>query len=232
MQKATAIIFIKMDSERVPKKNFRLFNGNPLYTIILDRLNRHNSIDKILVNTDSDEVLKYVSSLSKGIPIKRPESLLGSHITANELIKHDIAITNSEHFFQTHVTNPLLAENTITNALEKYFSMLPEYDSLFSVVRIQQRVFLSDGTPVNYRKEKLMRTQDLTPVFQENSSLFIFSKTSFIKSGNNRIGMNPFLYEISPIEAIDIDYEHEFTLAQLVDRNKNLFPEIFNEVTS
>lgn len=231
MQKVTAIVFIKEDSERIPQKNFRPFNGKPLFTIILDRLNNHNFIDKILVDSDSTEVLRYVASLEKGVPICRPDYLTGGHISANDLIQHDLSFSESEFFFQTHVTNPLLTENTITNAIKKYFALMPGYDSLFSVTRIQKRVFLSDGTPVNHKKGELLRTQDLNAVFQENSSFFIFSKISFLKSGNNRVGSKPFLYEMSPIESIDIDYEHEFKLAELIDGNKNLFPEIFGTIS-
>ena len=228
MQSLSAIIFIKKESERIPNKNFRLFNGRPLFTIILELLDSYPLIDKILVDSDSKEIQDYTSSLSKGIPIVRPEHLLGGHITANALLEHDIRFSDSAHFFQTHVTNPLLSVSTITKAIEKYFSSLTDHDSLFSVSRIQHRVFDKNANPINHEKTKLLRTQDLDPVFHENSNFFIFSKNSFKNAGNNRVGLKPLMYEISPIEAVDIDYENEFRLAELIDKNKNLFPDIFN----
>jgi CMP-N-acetylneuraminic acid synthetase len=229
MQKATAIIFIKKNSERIPRKNFKLFNGRPLYSIILEKLNRHELIDNVLVDSDSEEVLDFVSSLSKGIPVPRPGYLCGEHIAANELLQHDLQFAGGEHIFQTHVTNPLLTERTITESLKKYFTLLSKHDSLFSVTRIQKRVFFKDGSPINHQKNKLLRTQDLDPVFEENSSFFIFSKRSFSESDNSRIGLTPFLYEISSIEAVDIDYENEFKLAELLELSKNSFPEIFGQ---
>lgn len=45
---------------------------------------------------------------------------------------------------QTHITNPLLTANTINNAIEKYFSIEQQYDSIFSVTKIQARFFTSD----------------------------------------------------------------------------------------
>ncbi len=228
MQKIRAIVFIKKLSERIPNKNFRLFNGFPLYTIILERLNNHPWIDKLLIDSDSQEILEFANQLSKGIAINRPPHLIGGHISGNDLVKYDIQFCENEHIFQTHVTNPLLTNETITNAIEKYVSSLPVYDSLFSVTRIQQRVFQSDGTPVNHEKGSLNRTQDLNPVFQENSSYFIFSKTSFVNSGYNRLGLSSQMHEISSIEAMDIDYEKDFVLAEIIDNNKNKFPEVFN----
>lgn len=228
MQKTTALIFIKKDSERIPGKNFMLFNGKPLYTIILERLDAHPLIDKIVVDSDSELILKYVSSdLKKGIVVKRPEKLYGGQITANDLIRHDIQFSDAEHFFQTHVTNPLLTESTITKAIERYFSSLSTYDSLFSVSRIQQRVFFENASPVNHERKKLLRTQDLQPLFVENASFFIFSRASFKNSGNDRLGKNPLMFEISSIEAADIDYNDDFLLAELIDKNKNIFPDIF-----
>jgi len=47
-----AILPIKHISERVPEKNYRDFNGNPLFTIILNTLLNSKYIDKIIVDTN------------------------------------------------------------------------------------------------------------------------------------------------------------------------------------
>ena len=232
MSKISAIVFIKADSERLPGKNTRLFNGKPLYSIILNRLSGVKEIQEILVNSDSEEVLDFAfSKLNKGIPIYRPDYLKGVTVSANDLIAHDIQFSGNEHFFQTHCTNPLLTEATIARVIEKYFSSLPKYDSLFSATKIQNRFFKSDGTPLNHAKGELLRLQDLSPMYMENASFFIFSKSSFLKSGNDRIGLAPQLYEISLMEGVDIDYENDFLLAELLERNKKQFPDVFKDIS-
>ncbi len=227
MQPISSIVFIKKESERLPGKNFRLFNGRPLYTIILQLLNKHPLISEILVDSDSDEILSYTLSLKKGVPITRPQKLYGGNIGANDLIAHDISFSSHQHFLQTHCTNPLLTSKTISSAIDKYFNNLNSNDSMFSVSRIQQRVFWSNSEPVNHSKEKLVRTQDLQPLFVENAAFFIFSKSSFKNSGNNRIGLKPYMFETATTESVDIDYEKDFKLAELIDKNKNYFPETF-----
>ena len=232
MQKIDAIVFIKKDSERLPGKNFRSFNGQPLYSIILQTLNRHPLVEKILVDSDSDEVLNYVkSSIAKGIAINRPAHLTGSHFSANDLIGHDITFSSNEHFFQTHCTNPLLTAVTITDAIEKYFASLSVHDSLFSVTKIQNRFFDTKGNPVNHLKGQVLRLQDMPPVFMENASFFIFSKTSFTKAGNDRIGLAPLLYTVNRLEGTDIDYEEDFLLAELLYNNRHIFPQIFDKIS-
>ena len=224
----TALLPIKVNSERVPSKNFRLFNGAPLYTIILNTLENCSIIDKIIVNTDSEEIKKYITeNLKKTIAIDRPQHLVGDMVVMNTLIEHDIAFSENEHFFQTHCTNPLLTEQTITKAINDYFSSLEKFDSLLSVTRIQARTYWKNGSPINHDLQDMKRTQDLDAVFEENSNFFIFSKTSFKNASNSRIGKNPKLFELNKIEAVDIDYEDDFLLAELIHKNKNIFKTTF-----
>lgn len=226
--KVTALIPIKINSERISGKNFRLFNGVPLYTIVLNTLESCSSIDKVIVNTDSEEVKNYIlQNLKKTIAIDRPQNLLGDMVVMNTLIEHDIAFSENEHFFQTHCTNPLLTEKTITKAINEYFSSLDKFDSLLSVTRIQARTYWKNGTPINHNLSDMKRTQDLDAVFEENSNFFIFSKTSFKNVSNSRIGKNPKLFEINKVEAIDIDYEEDFLLAELIHKNKLIFNTAF-----
>ena len=44
----------------------------------------------------------------------------------------------------------------------------------------------------------------------KNSSIYIFSKQSFKLADKKRIGLNPYMYEIDKIEAIDIDEPDDF----------------------
>lgn len=219
----TALMPVKRHSERVPGKNMKLFAGIPLYHIMLQTLQSCDCIDKIIINTDSPEVMRDVSDFSKAMIIERPPHLLGNMITMNTLIDHDIEQTSEEHFFQTHCTNPLLKRETIEKAAAMYFSLAGRYDSLYSVNRIQSRVYRSDHSPLNHDRNIMLRTQDLDPVFEENSNFFIFSRTSFRDAGNNRIGRNPLRYEMSRIEAIDIDYPEDFLLAELIYLNRSHF---------
>jgi CMP-N-acetylneuraminic acid synthetase len=66
--------------------------------------------------------------------------------------------------------------------------------------------------PVNHDPSILMRTQDLEPLYIENSCFFIFAP-ALLRQRNNRIGTHPLMFEMSPLEAIDIDIEEDFALA-------------------
>lgn len=220
----TAILPIKTNSERLKNKNFLDFCGKPLYQVILDCLNDIDIIDKIIINTDN-EIIKIESPKrsSKVIIHNRPSHLLGDHITMNYIIEYDLSLLNDEHFLQTHVTNPLLTQKTIQEAIDTYFKKLQTNDSLFTVEKIKKRGYDPLGKPINHSNEILLQTQDLPEINIENSNLFIFSRSSFFNAKKSRIGVCPQLFQMSSIEGIDIDYDEDFKLAKLVYQNKASF---------
>ena len=101
----------------------------------------------------------------------------------------------------------------MTSAIEFYFNNIEKYDSVFGVNRIQSRLYTGEGKALNHNPEKLIRTQDLPPLFEENSNLYIFSRSSFKRAGNRRIGINPFMFEVPRIESLDIDTQADFDMA-------------------
>lgn len=112
--KIIALVPIKTDSTRLQNKNFRLFNGIPLYQMILKKLQENKLISKIIINTDSEEIKTTAPKLfSKVKIINRPEKISDGHITMNTLIDYDLSQISGEYFLQTHVTNPLLQNSTI-----------------------------------------------------------------------------------------------------------------------
>lgn len=205
---------MKGHSERVPGKNMKLFCGAPLYHAIMKELLKSRYLGKIYVDTDSEVISGDVCKSFPGVHIiSRPEHLQGDDISMNKIIGYDLSGIEGNHFLQTHSTNPLLTVETIDKALEFYFSNISEYDSVFGVNRIQSRLYRSDGKAINHNPDNLIKTQDLEPVYEENSTLYVFSRDSFLKAGNRRIGTKPFLFVVPNAEAIDIDTGADFEMA-------------------
>jgi CMP-N-acetylneuraminic acid synthetase len=142
-------------------------------------------------------------------------------------LAHDLELIEGEHFLQTHVTNPLIQVQTIEEAIAQYFEKLGEYDGLYTVDSIQKRAYTHESIPINHDLAVMLQTQDLNPVYIENSNLFIFSKSAFKAAGNNRLGTTPQAFPMHPVEGMDIDYGLDYNLAKLITENKGLFPEIF-----
>lgn len=216
-QIVTALLPMKGHSERVPNKNLRDFSGRPLFEYVLTSLLAAERIAKVAVNTDSPEIAARAQKHSERvIVVERPDNIRGDFIPMNDIIAYDLAQLEGAHFLQTHSTNPLLTPASINHAIDRYFDKLGQFDSLFSVTRMQTRLYDQDGRPINHDPGELRRTQDLPPVFEENSNIYIFSRDSFASAGNKRIGKRPQMFEIKALEAMDIDEEADFTLAKLL----------------
>ena len=215
--KITALLPMKGHSERVPNKNMRLFAGRPLYHCVAEVLEASSYVSVFVINTDSPIITEdALRHFSKVRIVDRPKKLQGDLVPMNDIIAHDLSVKKGEYFLQTHSTNPLLTVRTLESAIEEYFRNLDTFDSLFSVTRLQTRLYWQSGEPVNHNPLELLRTQDLPPVFEENSNFYLFSAASFKSAGNKRIGLKPRMFELNKLEAIDIDDEEDFRLAELL----------------
>jgi CMP-N-acetylneuraminic acid synthetase len=222
VQKPTiaAIVPMRHNSERIPGKNYRLLHGSPLYHYIIDSLLACQGVDKILIDTDSPLIMKDAQEHFPDVLLyERPPHLRDDHLSMNIVLKNSIQQVPADYYLQTHSTNPLLRTATIDAAISKFFESDQDYDSLFTVTRIQTRLWDAAAMPVNHDPEVLLRTQDLPPLFEENSCLYLFSGSDF-RVTENRIGKRPCLYEIDPLESIDIDEESDFRLAEFLMKER------------
>ena len=203
-------------SQRVPGKNYRLLAGKPLYQHIVETLLSCPEIDQVVVDTDSQPV---IDGLARDFPqvhvLERPERLRADHIAMNEILAYDTEQVPADFYLQTHSTNPLLHAETISRAIRTFLSDYPAYDSLFSVTRLQTRLWDPLGRAINHNPAILLQTQDLPPVYEENSCLYIFTRPTLM-ARRNRLGERPRLFPIDAAEAWDIDEELDFEITNFL----------------
>jgi CMP-N-acetylneuraminic acid synthetase len=173
-------------------------------------------IAEVAIDTDSDVILHDAARAFPEIKLlRRPPHLRADAIPMNDVLLHSTAQLEADFFLQTHSTNPLLLSETIGGAIESFTSHGSIYDSLFSVTRLQTRLWDALARPINHNAAILLRTQDLPPIYEENSCLYLFSRST-LESRHNRIGERPLMFEIDRLEAVDIDEEHDFRIAELL----------------
>jgi CMP-N-acetylneuraminic acid synthetase len=220
MTRIAALVPMRHHSQRVPGKNYRLLAGRPLYHHILQALLACPEISEVVVDTDSPEIL---AGLEQSFPqvtaLERPEYLRSDTVPMNEVLVYDTSQVAADLYLQTHSTNPLLHSETVSKAIQSLLGSYPAYDSLFSVTRLQTRLWDQLGRAINHNPAILLQTQDLPPVYEENSCLYIFTRQNLI-SRRNRLGERPMLFEIDADEAWDIDEELDFLICDLLVRQQ------------
>jgi len=216
MTNTVAIVPMRHNSERVPGKNYRPLGGIPLYHHVVRTLSAVSEIDLIVIDTDSDFI---IDDCAENFPLVkvllRPENLRDGNIAMNDVLLNTLAQVEADVVLQTHSTNPFLKADTVAAALSVFGSSDRQFDSVFSVTRLQARLWDADTRPVNHDPAVLLRTQDLAPLFIENSCFFIFTP-ELLRERGNRIGERPHMFEMSALEAVDIDTEEDFALASAI----------------
>ncbi|MBU0512877.1 MAG: acylneuraminate cytidylyltransferase family protein [Chloroflexi bacterium] len=221
MPRIIALVPMRHHSQRVPGKNYRPLAGKPLFNHIIGTLLDVPEIAEVVVDTDSPEV---TAGLREHFPdvrvIPRPEHLRANDIPMNEILTYDISQVEADFYLQTHSTNPLLRAETISRAIQSLTSSYPAYDSLFSVTRLQTRLWDQLTRPINHNPAILLQTQDLPPVYEENSCIYIFTRETLLAC-RNRLGERPLMFEIEAAEAWDIDDELDFAITGFLMRKGN-----------
>ena len=213
-----ALFPMKANSERVKGKNFKIFCGKPLFKWVLDNLLLESRIEKIIIYTDAISILKEhgLVDTDRIVIRDRPSQICGDFVSMNKVILDDILNINAKTYLMTHTTNPLLTLQTINNAISLFEEGLKkDFDSLFTVNKIQNRFYDENCNAINHDPSNLIRTQDLPAWFEENSNLYIFSKESF-DSTNARIGKKPQMMITDFFESTDVDTPADWELAEIL----------------
>jgi len=221
IMKLAALVPMRHHSQRVPGKNYRPLAGKPLFHHIIETLLAVPEIERVVVDTDSDPVMDGLRRFFPDVKLlDRPEHLRADDVPMNEILLHDTAQVEADFYLQTHSTNPLLRPETVSRAIRAFFAGYPACDSLFSVTRLQTRLYDQHGNAINHNPKELIQTQNLPPVYEENSCLYIFNRVN-LAAKRHRIGDRPLMFEIDAEEAWDIDEELDFAIADfLLSRQK------------
>jgi CMP-N-acetylneuraminic acid synthetase len=218
-----AFLPCRRGSERVKEKNTRRFAGieGGLTRIKMEQLLNCPEIDSIVVSTDDPKVADISSALakesSKSVKIvERPPHLATSATSTDEVIKYIPEIITEGIILWTHVTSPFVDSSVYTKAIQVYREQtaVDSYDSLMSVTKIQKFLWNQDK-PINYdrNQEKWPRTQTLPVIFEVNSALFMAPIEVYLQC-QDRIGKKVYLFELTASQALDIDWEEDFKLAE------------------
>lgn len=210
--KITAIMPIKLNNERLPGKNTKLLGNKPLLQYELLNLLETGLTDSINVYCSDEAVVPY---LPEGVRfIKRPAFLDLPTSNFTQIFDSFMSECDADIYVYAHATAPFITVETMKQCIEAVKS--GEYDSAFCASKIQDYLW-QDGEPLNFDATNVPRSQDLKPIYRETSGVYVFTKEAYKKT-HRRIGLKPFVKEVSFKEAVDINNPEDFELAEaLVD---------------
>lgn len=214
--KVTAVIPIRSGSQRVKDKNLRKFGDTTLMELKIKNLLQVPELDKIIVNTNSEEAIDIVKAHKayqngKLDYHRREEYYASSKCSGSEFFKHLGEVTDTDVFVYSPCTSPFVKPETFLQCIQA-FNSSNDCDCIASVSSIKEFLWLN-GKAINYDPLNAPNSQDLPNVVALNFGVTVVGREDLIKN-RNIIGKCPKFVETSDIEAIDIDTPLDFYIAE------------------
>lgn len=209
MKKIVAIMPIKMNNERLPGKNTMLLGSKPLIQYQLEAL-KNAGIEEIYVYCSDANIKKYMIEGTHFL--RRPQFLDLPTSNFTQIFENFMMEIDSDIYVYAHATAPFVSVETIRECINEVLS--GQYDSSFCATKIQDFLW-KDGKPLNFDATNLPRSQDISVIYRETSGVYVFTKEVFTNY-RRRIGITPYIKEVSFKEAVDINNPADFELAKVL----------------
>lgn len=214
-----AIIPARGGSKRLPRKNVLDLAGKPLVAWSIEAGLNSKYIDKVIVTSDDDEILRISEKFGVGL-IKRPEELANDTATTFDAIKHTLEnLERYEFIVLLQPTSPLRNEKHINEAIELLH--VKNADAIISVCKVEHSPLWCNTLPEDRSMSyfiqdeiKSKRSQDLGEYYRLNGAIYICRTEKLLNEKTFFIKDNIFAYEMDRASSIDIDEEMDLKFAR------------------
>ena len=222
-----AIIPARGGSKRLPKKNIRLLKNKPLIAWTIQAALNSKYIDKVIVSSDSEEILKKSIKFGADI-ILRPTDLATDRSSSFSVIEHILNKINKsfDYIILLQPTSPLRNNEHIDSALDSMVNK--SADAIISVCEEVHSPLLSNTLPRNNSMVNFLRdikhearSQDLPKFYRLNGAIYIYNIKKLLKQKTLFFKENIFAFKMKRKHSVDIDDEFDFMLTEII-LNKNL----------
>jgi len=214
--KITAVIPVKIFSDRCSGKNIRLLNGVPAIEWVVAALNKVDEIDETIVYCSDPMIEGFITSPHRFV--QRCECLDTNDKNFHDIFKYLTEVDNihSDLWVLHHATSPFVRPETIREMLKMV--TLHDFDSAFLTYKLQKYMWML-GKPFGWTRNDIGSTQLIEPMYVEASGPYIFPEQLF-RDRNRRTGRFPYMKVSSIFEAWDIDTEDDFKMAKLIAKGE------------
>ncbi len=219
-----ALVTARAGSTRLPGKNTRLLGGKPLVAWTIDAFAAASAESDLLVSTDDPLTAEICRTRGAMVPWLRPEDLATATATSVDVAIHALDWYENAHggvdgLMLLQPTSPFRSRATIRRGIELFARAGQRAVIGMSPVRhshplLSWRVDGDGAVPFIPREGEVGRTQDVPPALYINGALYIATPHQ-IRTARTFVGERPVPLVIeSPVEAIDIDDEFDFRVAE------------------
>ena len=220
--KIAAVIGVRKGSERIVNKNIKPFNDTSLLENKIKTLKKVKNLEEIVVSTDCEKMFKLAQQLGV-VAVTRPEYYTSDECPGSENLEFIAKQMDTEYILYTPVTSPLVKSETYEDIINTFRKLDDKYDSVVTMNYVKDFLWENDK-PLNYDPLNCPRSQDIESIFRLNFGACLLPRETMIKN-KYVVGDNPYWYELSETEGVDVDVPFDFNIAELI-YEKNIKKEI------
>lgn len=201
----TAVIPVRAGSTRLKNKNVAPFAGTNLLLNKIEQLKKVREINRIVVTSDSDMMLKMAKEAGVETHKRALEFCDEKTKTFGEVVRHVAENIEGEHVLWATCTSPLVFPNTYSTAIKEYFNALQNgFDSLVAFEKIKRYLWDNQG-PINYELGlKHVPSQQLPDLYIVTDGILLAPREKMIEWSYFH-GRNPYKFIVDKRTAVDID---------------------------
>lgn len=217
-----SIIPARSGSTRVKNKNIRLLGGKPLlyYTIIASL---KSNVSRTVLSTDDPKIAQLGKKYGAEVPFLRPKKFATFKASSLSVITHCLNYLKKENYFPDYVvflspTSPFRTYKDINIAIKKI--MNSSANSLIGISKVTLHPFFmfkksKTNALIEYvkQKNKVLRSQDVTPLYNMVDAIVITKTSYFEKTSRNQAifdWKSVIGFDMTPLHSLDIDTEFDF----------------------
>ena len=207
-----ALIGVRGGSKRVKNKNSRNFANSNLLDIKVKHMLNITLLDKVIVNSEDDELLS-IAHESGAETIKRDPEFASDEISTSDYYQNIAENCEADIIVSVTATTPLIEKASYVKGIRKFLEVVGQgYDSVTSCSPDKEFLYM-DGKPLYYYPSKQVRSQDLPEIVSVNYGYSILFRKDMIRN-KNIVGKNPLFVPLSKVESVDIDTHEDFYIAE------------------
>lgn len=222
------IIPARGGSKGIPHKNIKFLNGKPLIEYTIDVARQLVSDENICVSTDDNKIIKVVKEYGLKVPFVRPAYLATDTAGTYEVLLHALEYYEHQGFSYDNVillqtTSPFRRVEHVQEALNSYTS---DVDMVVSVREVSVNPYYNCYEEDSYGylhvskgDGNLKRRQDAPPAWEYNGAVYIINPDSLKKHSLSEFRKR-IKYEMDDIHSLDLDTLFDWTIAELMLKNK------------
>ena len=224
-----AFIFARGGSKGLPGKNIKPLNGKPLIAYAIESAKSVSVIERVFVSTDDREIANVAEKYGAEIPFIRPSELATDNASEWLAWQHAVSEVQTMHGnFETFVSLPTTAPCRTVTDIEKTVNKLDSKTDIVVTVSESNHnpyfnVLKMDKDGLCHRfidsPETVTRRQDVPQAFNMTTAVYV-SRPDYILSAKSMWEGVMRAQIIEPLNAIDIDDESDFKLAELVIQDR------------